>query len=301
MPDSHLQRFSLAGRVIQDLRFTPIEPPAFAAAIAGRPHRPQYKAGGFFVFSDLPAGQHALLLGGRRFQTRRIEVEVPEITPVPPPLFTLPGEDEVVVRLTGVDAGNRQVTFPPLSLPRQIRAGSPVLTQGAATRLATELEVGEVMMAEVEDTTGLAAGDLMRLVRDDSLRLRHDPYSVAPEGLDRLVGRVHEVADPEAGIPEVAVRVTTINGAPVLLTEVAGAQVATVEVEGEPDPRILGSGEDLATRTNARGDYNLYFPSAAALTELGLEVSRPGFGTLNEIVETGPGKRTKRDFPLGRD
>jgi len=302
MPERSVPRLPLAGRVIQDLLFTPVETPAFSVALDGWPRPPQYKAGGLFVFSDVPPGERTLVLSGPRFQTRTLPVTLPSTPPVPGPplLWTGPGEDEVVVRLTAAPAagnGIRRLSFPKLFLPRPIRTGARVLAEGVASRLAAELEVGEVVMAEVEEAPGLGQlqeGSLVRLVRDDSLRLRHDPYSQVPAGLPRVVGRI-TAAGSGAGLSGARVEAAAFDGESIAEAEVAGAPVATVA----GGTHVLGSASDLTTETNDRGDYNLYFPTAPPFSELTLSISHPGFASRTETVSVGAG-RSRGDFTLTR-
>jgi hypothetical protein len=286
---------SLVGRTIQDLTFEPLEPGAYTAELAGWPQAPQYKQQGFFAFVDVPPGEHRLILSGARFQSRSL----PLTLPLASPLLTPPGEDELVIVVGSVNPGQSRITFPAVDLPRPIRAGARVLTATVETTLAAGLDAGTVTAARLTDAAGISEGDLVRLVRDASLRLRHGPYSTVPHGLTRIVGRIGEAADPELGLPGVTVRVTHANGESLTVTDVAGASVVTVDLAGTT--HVFGFAQDLACRTNGSGDYNLYFADADFLTAVTLEIAGAGFQTRTKTLAVAVNQRTKADFTLPRD
>jgi len=313
MTERRVERVSLVGQVVADLSYDIVEAPAFAAEIPDLPASPIYKAGGFFVFTELPAATHTVTVSGDRFQTTTVQVAVsappdPPTAPAIVPLLTVPGDNELVVILDAAPVGN-MVTFPVLSLPRRIRAGSKVVSSdGGDTTLDIELEAGEVMSALLINATNFLAGSIVRFVRDSSLRLRHDPYSAIPTGLTRVVGKVVEAGNTEVGIPDVAVTIMEVgdgvNTGTVTLSDVGGANIATVDLGGTI--HLLGTDRDLTTLTNHRGDYNFYFPvqnPPLPFASLTLSFARDGYvsPTPAPTITVDPGQRTKAvDIALTR-
>jgi hypothetical protein len=287
-----VQRAALAGRVVEDLSYAAVAPGELTADLAETDRPPSYKDGGLFVFSDVPDGEYLLRLGGRRFQTRTLAVTLPP----PALLLALPGDDELVVVVRAVDAGQRRILFNAVTLPRRIAAGAPVLAPGLETALEAELEPGAVISARLESVEGLAPGALVRIVRDRSIRLKLDPHAPLPDGATRLVGRVSVAGFPATPVAGAAVRLAAAGGAEVLLEELAGARIATL---GEDeDRRVLGTETDVAVRTDGAGEYHLYFLDADFPSEVTLEVSRDGFVPGTVTRQVSPGRRNRIDVEL---
>jgi hypothetical protein len=101
---------------------------------------------------------------------------------------------------------------------------------------------------------------------------------------------------PAILLPAAQVRVTNLNGANVVLTDVAGANIAKVEIAGAK--MVVGIEKDVTTRTNRRGDYNLYFSTGSDLQNITLEVTLAGYQpeTKTELISTG--QRKIIDFQL---
>ena len=68
MSETRVQTVSLVGHVIEDLTYEPVQPSQFQAELLGAAPTPQYKPGGFFVFSNVAPGTYTLRVGGQRFQ-----------------------------------------------------------------------------------------------------------------------------------------------------------------------------------------------------------------------------------------
>ena len=256
MMEKIIQRASLIGRVIEDLTFATVHPSRFQAELLGLKKAPEYKPEGFFVFSDLREKNYTLRIFGAGFQTFERPVTIP------PPEFIIDstGDDEliVVVRSIPNNGNDKNLTFDPVFLPKEIRAGARVIFPNVTTKLATALEVGPRSQAKLENVAGLAAGDIVRLIRDKSIRMKFDPYHTFEIALTRIVGKVVSQHNPEVALAGAQVQVTKLDDGLIAWNDMNGAKIATV-IDGGGTRIVLGVEKDLTTMTNKKGDYNLYF------------------------------------------
>jgi hypothetical protein len=286
-----LQTASLLGHVIEDRSFDGLSPAHFTAELIGTRKIPQYKDGGFFVFSNVNAGTYTLRLSGEQFQTEEFAVTLPFA-----PLFLeAPGDDELSVVIRTLDTGATKINFDAVFLPQPFRAGSLVVAAAFNGMLAAPLETGKVTSAKLNDLTGLAEGDIVRIVRDKSIRLRYGPYSQLPPDFTRVVGKVFVKDAPEVALENAAIRLTAVNGTNVLVNNVAGVSIVTVEISGKKVS--LGAERDVTTRSNLTGDYNLYF-SQPGMSTITLEATRAGFQTATKTLAITPKARHRADFEL---
>jgi hypothetical protein len=293
MGERFVHRASLVGQAVEDLSYEPLAPGRFTAELVGTGLRPQYKDGGWFVFSDLPPGGGVLRLSGERLQPQSFAV----ILPFPPLRLDRPGDNELVVIAATVETVQRaggdelRITFDPVVLPRRIRTGARVLATGFATRLAADLETGTVLSARLESIAGLNPGAVVRIVRERSVRLKLDPYATVPSGLCRITGRV----TLPAGVSTATVRLARLDGNAVTVQDVAGAGIATAQLSGRE--RVIGTAADIAVSTDERGIYHLYFPDALFPADATLEALREGQPPASRTVATQKGERKIVDFP----
>ena len=93
MPETVSQTASLIGQVIEDVTYEVMSPRQYQVQLVGVQRPPQYKPGGFFVFSDLRPGTYLLRLIGERLQPQEHVVTIP-LEPVvldsPPLLDSVP-------------------------------------------------------------------------------------------------------------------------------------------------------------------------------------------------------------------
>lgn len=266
--DKITQKASLVGRVIEDLTYETVNPSRFQAELVDFKKKPEYKSEGFFVFSDLPAQKYTLRIAGAGWQTFDKSVTVPEpvLVPEPVPLrlddlvIDSAGDDEliVVVRSIPNNGNDKSITFDPVILPKEIRAGSRVISPNLTTKLAAALQVGPRSQAKLENVDGITVGEIIRIIRDKSIRMKFDPYHTFEIALTRMVGKVVSQQNLEVPLAGVQVQVTKLDDGLITWNDMNGAKIATV-IDGGGSRIVLGVDKDLTTITNKKGDYNLYF------------------------------------------
>ena len=315
MPEIVSQTASLIGQVIEDVTYEAMRPRQYQVQLAGVQQPPQYKPGGFFVFSDLRPGTYRMRIVGEHFQPQEHLVTMP-LEPVildapalfdavslfdsPPlfeafPIFAPPGDNELAVIVNNIDSSERVVCFDEVIIRKEIRAGALVLAPGFAARLAATLDVGKVTRAKLATVTGLAVNSILRIMRGPSIRLKFDPYHPLPLVHTRIVGKVVRHDAPEAPLPETQVRLTHVNSAGVVLQEIVGARIATVAVNATEI--VLGTERDVVTFTNNQGDYNLYFPGDF-FTDVTLEVTLDQYQPAVVTALLNAGQRQRVDVQL---
>lgn len=291
-----IQRAALIGQVIEDLTYVPLSVGRFEVKLLDVEKTAQYKPGGYFVLSDLRPGEYTLEISGERFQSLQHAVSIPIATDQGKvPLFAQPGDNELFVTATAVsnNGATPRIQFDPVILPQPIRAGARVVAQGLEAQLATDLEAGRVFQAKVDKVNGLVAGSLVRIVRDNSVRLKFDPYYRLPAGLTSVTGKVVHGSAPEIPVEGAQVRLTKVNDVDVVLNDVEEVQVVTVAVNGKD--LVLGAVQDVQTVTNARGDFNLYFSQGDSPKSVMLTVTLAGYQPASKKAEIKPGQRNKID------
>jgi len=307
MLESISQKVSLVGQLVEDLSYEPLDYQRFTAELKESQKAPHYKDNGYFAFTDLLAGNYILRVSGERFQTQEIPVTIPSAPIVFDPnkskleqllkrvVFAQPGDNELIVVATNVNGGNTRITFEATSIGRPIAAGAEVLANGLITKLATRLDAGQVTSARLESVAGLNVGDIVRIIRDRSIRMRFDPYAEATAQATRIVGEVTAKNEPTMTLPATTINMTKVNGQVVVISDVAGAQIATTTIAGKQV--VLGTERDTKTFTNEKGDYTLYF-GREDVTEVTLEATRAGFQTATAVVAVTPRARIRANFQL---
>lgn len=305
IPETTRQKASLATQVIEDLTFRPVDPGRFQAELAEVARQPTYKAGGYFVFSDLVPGDYTLRVAGAGFQTWQRSLPVPpqpgSDDPVQRVLLELPGEDEVFVHVNRILPGNGnanpRIAFDPIVLNRPLPSGAAVLAKGFSGRLAGPLGLGPTSSAALQSVDGLEEGSLLRMVRSEALRLKFDPYSPAPDGLIRILGRVS--GRSSAPLPGARIELLEINGAALKADTDSGLEIYTVN--SPSGPLILGPEKDISTLSNLRGDYNIYLNPRQGMTLQSalLRATRDGLEPqVGRLEATGAKLRQVLDFEL---
>jgi len=288
------QHIALAGQVIEDVTYEELGPRQYQVSIRGLDKTAQYKRGGFFAFSDLAPGDYTLLITGERFQTEQYALTLP----LNPTFLRQPGDNDTVVKVKSINTSNNHVSFDPVILPKEIRAGAPVIGQQFGATLAAPLSAGEVTSARLSTVDALAQGDFLRFVRDSSIRLRFDPYYLLPSGFTRIVGQVTLDGAPEIALSGAEVRLTRVNDEPVATLQLGDAEFATVRLDGTDI--VLGALKDTRTLTNARGDYNLYFSDRLNFQSVTLEVTLAAYQGAVGPRPVSTGRRNRIDVALAR-
>jgi hypothetical protein len=292
MSETIVQKASLIGHVIEDLTYDNVRQTQFQATLVGMAQTPQYKRGGFFVFSDLAPGTYTLCIASQRFQPfeQRIVMPHPEL------ILEVPGSNEVFVRVNSLNA--TRLMFDTILLTHPIRAGASLLGRaGFTATLAASMDQGRVMEARIEKVAGtLTAGDLVRIIRDRSIRLHFNPYTTLPVVRTRVIGTVRRQNLPELTLQGVQVRLIQVNSTNVVLHDIEGVSIGTVTLDGMS--LILGSERDIATQTNQQGDYNLYFSAGDELTNVTVEVTLDGFQPQIIPIPISAGQRHRIDVQL---
>jgi hypothetical protein len=259
-----IQRASLIGHVVEDVVYEDINPSRFQAELIGRGTTPQYKQDGFFVFSGLREGDYMLKITGERLQPATINVAIPAQTPV---FLESRGDNELVVIVRQVEddsenTGSKKITFDPVILTKQIRAGARVVSNALPAeppaKLIATLPAGEVSTARVGDAVGLTQNSIVRIIRDRSIRMNLDPYHVFATSITRVVGKVVSAQNPALPLAGAQVRVTRVNDIAVIANDIQHVAIFTgVDTSGKSI--VLGAEKDISAVTNEKGDYNLYF------------------------------------------
>jgi hypothetical protein len=257
------------------LIFENLDPARFQAELLGRLETPVYKREGFFVFSNLVPGQYTLRIAGQRLQPEILQVLIP-VPPAAPgengpesgasPLFLdSRGDNELMVVVRTTEDGNngaQRINFDPLILTREIRAGARVFSNSlppdSSARLAATLEAREISSARIENADGIEENSIVRIIRDESVRIKFDPYYLFASPITRIVGRVVSDAAPEVSLAGAQVRVTQINDTAVARTEIGGVAIFTGQ-DTSGNAIVLGTEKDISVVTNQKGDYHIYF------------------------------------------
>jgi hypothetical protein len=288
MRDTRTTSLSFAVQAVSDITYEPVPAPAYQAVLEDSVRQADYRNQGIFLFTNVSPGFYNLLLSGNDFQNQSYPVSVPlpphpvESPPFPPFLKVLDvaGENELIVVVTSVNPASRRITFTPEIIPKDIHSNAPVHSIGFRAQLAVTLDPGLVSEARLTSVDGLGPGSIVRIVRGESVRLRFNPYFILPDGFTRIAGKIVR-SDAETSLPAVQVRLTQINGFPVVLSDVETALVAVVDVPGAPV--VFGTQRDIVTTTNDSGDFNFYSSRPVFAGSVRLQASCSGF--LDEVVD----------------
>lgn len=293
MTEKIIHRVSVAGHLIEDLSYRELNEKKFAARLLECDKDPLYKIGGFFVFTDLPAAQYNLELSGQRFRRERFQFSAP----LAEPIYFHPGDDELIVVVTSTSNGGTRIFFDEVILKKPIFRDSEVIGSGFSAKLAETLEIGAVNQARLTDLSGTpAVGTILRIIRDKSICLRHDPYSTVPTGFSRVVGKIMSATAPEVVLSGANLELQKVNGVNVVQNNIQGALVTTVELSGNKN--VLGTERDVTTSSNEQGDYNLYFSRDSFITGVTIQAALNGFQTQTQTISLAPGERKKLDFQM---
>lgn len=299
--DSRSTRVSFFGRFADELSRGDISKGSFQVSLNGSSRKPHLKDDGFFVFSDLRPSPPAYVLKATSslYQDKSFSAALPANTMVE---LSFPGEDELIVIVTNVDAGQSRVNFNNIAFLPPISEGAAVHGPvGFSATLAETLEGNDVDFALLSSVAGLNNGDTLRIVRSPRMLLRPGPYYQFPAGTTVLALSVVENtpgAEPVAGAQ---MQITHVNAQPVNGVNVGGVNLNRAELPGVPPiPVMLGPAEAVITRSNTRGHAIFYYPQNSPITALTISISKLGYVTTNVTAAVTAGQRTQQTIPLPR-
>jgi len=302
--DRRAEDVVISGNVIADLTYEPMEPGEFSAVLEQAGRAPLYKHGGFFVFTNVVPGDYVLRLLAQHFQPQ----EFPVTIPYPPDVFdsplsldttrafSRPGDNELIIVVQGVNSTTGRISFSPEILTKSIPPGSQVLALGFSAQLAEKLEPGLISSASLSSAAGLVTGDIVRIIRGESVRMRYDPYDDRPSSLTHITGRIALADDPSVSIAGAQVRLTQVDGLSVTTTYIEGAHIAVLG--SGASTVVLGTDADITAATDDAGTYTIYSTKAQNWTSVTLQVSKSGFLPQTLSFPVFPLQRNRADFLL---
>ena len=299
--DSRSTRVSFFGRFADELSRSDISKGSFQVSLQGSAKNPQFKEDGFFVFADLRPSPPAYVMTAtssiyqdKSFAASSLANAMVELS--------FPGEDELIVIVTNIDAGQRRVSFNNIAFLPSISEGATVIGPGGFSETLTEtLEGTDVDFALLSSVAGLNDGDALRILRSRRMLLRPGPYYQFPAGTTLLALTVVENgpgAEPVAGAQ---IQITQVNAQPVTAVNVGGVNLNRAQLPGPPPvPLLLGPAAAVIARSNIRGHAIFYYPQNSPITALTISISKSGYVTTNVTAAVTAGQRTQQTIPLPR-
>jgi hypothetical protein len=169
------------------------------------------------------------------------------------------------------------VGFDKIPFLPSVPKGAAVIGEGGfTTTLKETLEGVDAGTATLDSITGLSPGQLLRMVRSQSLLAKPGPCYPFPPRVTRVHVKVVEDTPGEAALGSAQLVIQSVETVAPAGTVVGGLEVKTVTLPG-PGPRlVLGTSRDLETRTDARGQAVLFFPGDWSITTCAVAVSAAG-------------------------
>jgi hypothetical protein len=303
--ESRSTRVSFFGRFADELSRDDISKGAFQVSLNGSSRIPHFKDDGFFVFSDLRPSPpvYALEATSASYQSKSFSGVLPANTMVE---LTFPGEDELIVISTTIDAAQNRVNFPNIAFLRPIGEGAVVQGPGGfSSTLAEGLEGSDVDFALLDSVAGLNSGDPIRIVRSSRMLLRPGPYYQFPAGTTLLAFSIVENAPGAEPVAGARMQILQVNAQAVNTVIVGGVGLNRADLPGlqlvdPPIPVMLGPAEAVVTRSNRRGHAIFYYPENSPITALTIAISKPGYVTTTVTAALTAGRRTQQTIPLPR-
>ncbi len=279
--DSFDRTLSFYGRFCDEFTREVVLPAAYRVRIsAASPAslvEAHYKADGYFCFEDLKvsATSYTIEMTSPLYQPRSFQKSLP--TPMPVEI-AYGGEDEVYLVLETVNTSTKTVGFEKIPfLPRVAKGAQVIGEAGFTTTLAESLEGVDVIAASLNSVTGLAVGQLLRVVRSQNLLSKPGPYYPFPSLATRVHVKVVEDTPAETPLSSAQLLVQSLETIAPTGTVVGGVEVKTVTLPGPGPVLVLGTVRDLETRTDPRGQAVLFFRGDWPLTTCAVTVSAAGY------------------------
>lgn len=297
MADVFTSSLSFFGRVVDSLSRAPLLESDYRVSVLSPPSDALAKRDGYFAFQDLKplATPYTFRLTGARYQRKEFQGTFTDA-----PVELASPEDELVVWVNAVDAVANKITFDTIPFLPLISQDAPVWGEGGfSSALKTDLGGVDVQAATLKSVAGLAANTLVRITRSRALVARPGPYYAFPVGLTVISLAVVEDAPKEPPIPEVTVRLDSIEGVAPGGTFVDGVEIKYVTLPGAGAPTlVLGQPQDLTSSTDDRGRAVLFFPGHWAVSQIQVELTHPDYVTKTQVVTFTPGQRTATKIKL---
>jgi hypothetical protein len=295
--EKQTSRLSFFGRMADDLTRQVLLPGDTAVFLENERRKALIKVDGHFAFADLEPSptNYRIHIGARSYQDRVISQELPTGAPVQ---VMSPGEDELYLLITGVATPQKRVTFEQITFA-PIEAGAAIIGEGGFTAtLAEALEGQKVTFVVLSTVAGLAAGQMLRIVRSPNLLLRPGPHYPFPADVTVLAVKVVANASLQTALGDTAIEITRINGTAPTLTDVGGLQLSLFDLGGNPPGSAILDDNDKNTATNDRGDAVFYFPGSKPITTIDVTVSKTKYQTTSSSINVTANARTFQNITL---
>lgn len=291
-------RVSLHGRLADDLTRATVPGRHFQATVTGSTEPALRKEDGHFVFVDLQPSptSYEIRLDAPGYQRRVVQASISAVGPVE---VAFPGEDELIVIVTAVDAVNRRVSFDAVPFLPTIRADSQVFGPAAFNAtLDDALEGGDVQFATLSTVAGLALGDLLRIVRSANLIVKPSSYYRFDPDMTLVAIKVVENTADDPPLSDVALAIDQVSAQPLTPVTVGGVVIHTVALG--PVTLPLGPDRAIHATTNARGDAIFYYRPDTPVTSLRVNVTKAGYVSTSKFMPAVMGERTAHSVKLDR-
>ena len=275
----HTSRLAFFGRLGDDLTRQVLRPEEMSVSLEGDPRPALRKEDGHFALVDLEPSttDYNVRLGGPAYQTRTVAKALPTLAPVQ---VTFPGEDELYLVLAGTSTPQNRVNFQTLAFVPPIDAGAAVIGEGGFTAtLAEPLEGRDVSFAVLSTIAGLAAGQVLRIVRSPNLLVRPGPYYAFPDDVTVVAVHVVENDPAEPPIGDATIAISQIDGSGPTVIAVGGLPLQRFALAASATAFVVLDAGHAITTTTVRGDGVFYFPGSTPLASLELTVAKPQYQT----------------------
>lgn len=272
--ESRTSQLSLFGRLADDLTRKVIRSPDFTVSMEGDRRHAISKHDGYFAFADLrpSAGEYRIRIDARAYQRRTLVQLLPTAEPVE---LTRAGEDELYLSIAGVTASQNRVTFERIAFVPPIEAGAAVVGQNGFTATLDESLGGQdITFAVLTTVTGLAAGQLLRIVRSHNLLMRPGPSYSFPADTTILAVKVAEADPPRSPVGGAVVEINRINGSLPTVANVGGLELTAFSLGGDPSAIVVLDGDEKRAVTNVQGDAVFYLSGSRPVKSVDVVVSK---------------------------
>jgi hypothetical protein len=298
--ESHTSQLSFFGRIADDLTRKVILPPDLNAVLEASGKPSLNKRDGYFVFADLPpsATEYRIQIDANAFQRRTIAKVLPAAAAVE---ITLPGEDELYLSISDIAISQAQVAFEPITFLPPIEAGAAIFGQSGFRATLTEpLDGSKVSFAKLSSVAGLAANQLLRIVRSRNLLVRPGPYYEFPADVTVVAFNVTDSDQGGSAIVGARIDISKINNTAPSSVSVGDLNLDVFDLGGAVRSMLLFDEDDRTTVTNERGDAVFYFPGGKPIASIEVQVTEPGFQPTSQTLNVTVKARNAQKIVLSK-